>query len=247
MSPRIRNGIPHIDAFDLEPGRNIAGSYVVEEKLGQGWEGEVYKVSEQRTGVFRAAKIFYPQRNVGDRAVRLYAKKLDTLRHCGLVIQYHHSESFRFRRVPVSCLLSEFVEGELLSRFVERQPGRRMHPFEALHLLYQLAKGMEEIHAVGPYHGDLHAENVFVRRHGIYFEVKVIDFFHYGPSTPAHRRDDVVDLAHLLYAATGGRKHYAKQPPEVKAICKGLRRDLILKHYPTARAMRRHLETFTWS
>lgn len=239
-------GLPRIDAFDLEPGRVIAGKYVVERRLGAGWEGEVYKVYERRTGVSRAAKLFYPQRNVGDQTVRRYAKKLEALRHCDLVMQYHHSETYRVRRIPVTCLLSEFVEGEPFKRLVQRQPGRRLQTFEALHLLYTLVRGIEEIHDVGYYHGDLHPENVMVHRTGVLFEAKVFDFFHYGPSTAAHRRDDVIDLTRLLYDATGGKRRYAKQPPEVKAICKGLRRDLVAKAFPTARALREHLETFTW-
>ena len=59
---------PRIDEFDFEPGRKLAGKYVVESLLGSGYEGEVYKVVELRTGISRAAKIFYPQRNVRDRA-----------------------------------------------------------------------------------------------------------------------------------------------------------------------------------
>ena len=57
-----------IDAFDLAPGRVLASKYVVEAALGGGWEGEVYRVVETRTGIRRAAKLFYPHRNLRDRA-----------------------------------------------------------------------------------------------------------------------------------------------------------------------------------
>ena len=151
---------PRIDSFNLPPGRTLAGKYMVEAKLGEGWEGEVYKVVETRTGIPRAAKLFYPVRNVRDRAVRVYAKKLEQLRHCPIVIQYHHSESLRIRRAEITCLISDYVEGELLQAFVKRQPGGRLRPFEALHLTYALAYGLEEIHRLKQYHGDLHAGNV---------------------------------------------------------------------------------------
>ena len=62
----------HINSFGLRPGRVIGGKYTVEVKLGSGWEGEVYKVTESRTGVCRAAKLFYPQRNIRDKAVTYY-------------------------------------------------------------------------------------------------------------------------------------------------------------------------------
>ncbi len=242
----MRNSAKAITSFSLRPGRTIGGKYVVDVKLGSGWEGEVYKVVESRTGINRAAKLFYPSRNVGDRAVRFYAKKLERLRRCPIVIQYHHSESLQYRGVPITCLISDFVEGELLSDFVARQPGARLRVFEAMHLTYALARGLEEIHKVREYHGDLHDTNVLVNRHGIFFDVKIVDFFHWGAPTAAHIRDDVADLVRLLYDAVGGAAWYASQPPEIKSICRGLRRDLIRRTFPTARHLREHMETFSW-
>jgi hypothetical protein len=49
-----------------------------------------------------------------------------------------------------------------------------------------------------------------------------------------------------LYDLVGGSRRYSSQPPEVKRICCGLRRDLISKRFPTARHLRKHLESFTW-
>ena len=242
----MRTSEKAITSFSLRPGRTIGGKYVVDVKLGSGWEGEVYKVVESRTGIHRTAKLFYPKRNIGDRAVRFYAKKLDRLRRCPIVIQYHHSESLQYRGVPITCLISEFVDGELLSDFVARQPGARLRPFEALHLTYALARGLEEIKKVSEYHGDLHDSNVLVNRIGITFDVKIVDFFHWGAPTAAHIGHDVADLVRLLYDAVGGAAWYASQPPEIKSICRGLRRDLIRRAFPTARHLREHLETFSW-
>ncbi len=236
-----------IESFGLRPGRVIGSKYVVDAKLGGGWEGEVYKVIETRTGINRAAKLFFPQRNIRDRAVRHYAKKLERLRQCPVVIHYHASETLRFRGTPITCLISDYVEGELLDQFIARQPGRRLHPFEALHLTLSLARGLEEIHAVREYHGDLHADNVLVRRRGVFYDVKIVDFYHWGAPTAAHLRDDVVDLVRILYDAVGGRARYHAQPPEIKAVCRGLRRDLIAQAFPTARHLRTYLEQFAWS
>jgi D-alanine-D-alanine ligase len=235
-----------IDAFNLPVGRLIAGKYAVEGLLGAGWEGEVYRVTEVRTGIRRAAKVFYPDRNPRDRALRFYATKLERLHKCSMVIRYHHSESFTYRGVPVVALVSELVEGEILESFVLRQPGRRLRPFEALHLLHALVLGVEEIHLHKEYHGDLHDRNVLVQRRGIGFEVKLLDFFHWGRPSRANMQDDIVQLARLLYDAVGGRDRYARQPPEIKTICCGLRRGLILRKFPTASHLRRHLESFVW-
>jgi hypothetical protein len=235
-----------IEAFDLPTGRLISGKYVVEGLLGAGWEGEVYRVTEVRTGIPRAAKVFYPDRNPRDRALKFYANKLERLAKCSMVIRYHHSESFKCRGVPVVALISELVEGEILESFIRRQPGRRLRAFEALHLLHALVSGVEEIHLQREYHGDLHDGNVLVQRRGIGFEVKLLDFFHWGRPSRANMQDDVVQLVRLLYDSVGGRERYAAQPPEIKTICCGLRRGLIVRRFPTASHLRRHLESFAW-
>ncbi|MBN2563367.1 MAG: protein kinase [Phycisphaerae bacterium] len=237
---------PQIESFDLQPDRVIAGKYVIESLLGRGWEGEVYKVTEQKTGIPRAAKLFFPQRNLRDRAVRFYATKLNRLRKCPIIIQYHNSEVIRFRGMPVTCLISEFVEGEILAKFVARRRGKRLPSFEALHLLHALAMGLEQLHRMREYHGDVHDENVLVERRGIDFDVKLVDLHHWGPTSAANIREDVIQLIQVLYDVVGGRRRYASQPPEIKRVCCGLRRDLISKRFPTARHLREHLESFTW-
>src|SRR5690606_2664553 len=120
-----RSATVRIDSFDLQPGRIIGRKYEVVEFLGMGWEGEVDKIVERSTGIERAAKLFFPQRNRRDRAAKLYARKLHKLRHCPIVIQYHTREELIWRRVPITVLISEYVEGEKLSDFVRRQPGQR--------------------------------------------------------------------------------------------------------------------------
>ena len=236
-----------IDTFELVPGRVIGGKYVVETLLGRGWEGEVYKVHERRTEATRAAKLFFPQRNERDRAVTFYARKLEQLRDCSLVIKYHHSETMQVKGCRVTALVSEFVEGAILSKFVQNRPGRRLQEFEALHLTRELVRGIEEIHARREYHGDLHWHNVLVKRRGVHFDVKIVDLFDLGRPTAANRRHDVQDVIRILYDMLGGRTTYRTQRDEVKYIIAGLRRDLQEKRFPSARALREHLDSFEWA
>jgi serine/threonine protein kinase len=235
-----------IKAFGFPPGRTVAGKYEIITQLGTGWEGEVYLLRERVTGIERAAKFWFPHRNQGNRAATWYAKKLHKLRHCPIVIQYLAQETTTYRGVPVHFLLSEYVEGELLSEFLKRQRGGRITVFQALHLLHALASGIEQIHNLREYHGDLHDENVIVRRYGLSFDLKLVDMFHWGPASPQNIHDDVCDLVRIFYDAIGGQKHYAGQPPEVKAICCGLKRSLILKNFRNAGQLRQYLETMQW-
>ncbi len=237
---------PKIESFDFHTGRLIARKYAIVGLLGGGWEGEVYRVVERGTKIERAAKFFFPERNPGGKTARLYARKLHRLRHCALPIQYHTEETITFRRTPITALISEYVEGDLLSEFLARQPGRRVRPFEGLHLLHALAKGMAEIHRAGEYHGDLHPENVIVSRSGLSFELKLLDLFHLDDSKAENRRTDVLDAIRIFYDALGGRRLYSRQPAAVKEIVCGLKRTLILKKFPTMNRLVKHLENMTW-
>ena len=235
-----------IESFDLAPGRILARKYEVLEKLGAGWEGEVYRIREKNSGIERAAKLFFPQRNVRNRAAKSYARKLHKLRNCPIVIHYHTEETVVIRRTPITVLVSEYVEGELLSDFLQRQPGRRLHPFQALHLLYALAVGIADIHREREYHGDLHDDNVIVKRYGLEFDLKILDLIQWEAPKREGLQDDICDMARLLYDAIGGQRFYSRQSKEIKDIVRGNRRSLILKRFPTAAHLRLHLENLQW-
>ncbi len=250
MSPRnpapMKPKVPRIRSFGLSEGSRLADKYEVVSRLGSGWEGEVYLVRECGTRIERTVKIFFPRRNLSNRALRFYARKLHKLRHCPVVIQYHTRDTFSFKGLPVSFLVSEFVEGELLSDFLKRQPGRRLNPFQGVHLLHALALGIEAIHNVGEYHGDLHTDNVIVLRHGLGFELKLLDMFSWGAPNAENIQHDVFDLIRIFYDALGGQRWYRRQPQEVKHICKGLKRFLIAREFRSAGQLCQYLETMEW-
>ena len=86
-----------------------------------------------------------------------------------------------------------------------------------------------------------------MQHYGLTFDLKLLDMFHWGAAKPENIHDDVVNMIQMFYDALGGRKHYAKQPAEVKAICCGLKRTLILGKFRTAGQLRQYLETMRWS
>ncbi len=244
MAKSDRRG--RIVAFQFRPGTVLAGKFEVISRLGSGWEGEVYLVRERGTGIERAAKFFFPHRNPRNRALRFYAQKLHRLRHCPILIQYHTRDVIECQGRRVPFLVSEYVEGEILSRFLRRQPGGRLDAFQALHLLHELAAGIESIHHLGEYHGDLHTDNIIVSRIGLGFDVKLVDLYRWGRPSARNIHDDVCDLVRILYDSVGGRSRYRNQPPEIKAVCCGLKRSLILRKFRTAGELREHLETLEW-
>ncbi|MEW5993282.1 MAG: protein kinase [Candidatus Zixiibacteriota bacterium] len=232
--------------FKLLPGQTLGRHYFVVEFLGGGWEGEVYKVEERRTGVIRAAKLFYPHRSHDGSRLLKYARKLTRLRTCPIVIQYHHRDIARVRREQVEFLVSDFVDGELLSDFLMRQKGKRLSEFEALHLLYALAAGVEQIHFQGEYHGDIHSDNIIIRRRGLGFRVHLIDFFDLGRSTRERIQQDVFDLISLLHEMIGGADGYRRAGPAVRQIVMGRKHSLIRRRFRMAGHLRLALENLDW-
>jgi len=235
-----------VDSFDLESGDVLLDKYEIVSDLGRGWEGEVFLIRELGTGIERAAKFFFPHRNPRNRTLIRYATKLHRLRHCAILIQYHTQETIDYQGIPVTFIVSEYVEGEPLSVFLKRQPGKRLDPFQAFHLLHALASGIESIHNLLEYHGDLHTENIIVRRAGLGFDVKLLDLYHWQAPKRVNIQDDVCDLVRIFYDSVGGRAWYSRQPAEVKAICCGLKRSLILRKFTTAGQLRQRLETMQW-
>jgi tRNA A-37 threonylcarbamoyl transferase component Bud32 len=235
-----------IKRFDFSPGRSVAGKYVIDRPLGSGWEGEVYAISERSTGIRRAAKFYYPHRDPLGKAAIAYARKLDALKHCPILMQYHHQEIATVQKKKVTVVISELVEGKKLSEFLADQPERRLSTFEALHVLYELAKGISPIHARGEYHGDIHDDNIMIRRQGIGFDVKLLDFFDLGRPNREKIYKDVLNLIQVFHATVGGREHYADQPKVVKDIIRGLKDSLILQRFHSAGDIQRHLESLEW-
>ncbi len=240
--PRITD----IKEFDFEIGKKLAGKYRVLEKLGVGYEGEVYRIMELDTGIIRAAKIFFPQRNMGNKTATRYAKLLHQLSSCPIVIHYHTMEEIVINKMRICCLITEFVDGMILSEFLKRQPGGYIGIFRGLQLLHALISGLETMHNLRTYHGDLHTDNVIVKRYGLGFELKVMDMFNLGREHKQNRADDICDSIRVFFDAIGGAKRYAKHPKEIKEICLGLKRSLIIKKFRTAAYLRDYLENIEW-
>lgn len=204
-------------------------------------------MEELETGIVRAVKLFYRHRYADrSRPHITYAKKLNRLKSCPIVIQYHHRDTLQIRREHVEFLVSDFVDGEVLKNFIDRQRGQRVQPFEALHLFYALVQGVEHIHFLGEYHGDIHSENIMIKRRGMSFDVHLIDLMHLGKGTRARIQQDVYDLVAVLYEMIGGERFYRSMPNNIKKIILGRKKNLINRQFKMAGHLRLFLENLDW-
>ena len=236
-----------IESFNFPEGLIFQNKFKIGKRLGGGWESEVYRVYELMTGIERAAKFFFPHRNISNKAAKFHANKLHKLKSCPILIQYLTGGKIHYQKQEVTYLISEYVEGEVLDEFLLRQPGKRISPFQALHLLHAMTKGMEEIHRQREYHGDLHSGNIIVQRHGLGFELKILDMYHWGQVSKENYQNDILDMIRIFYDAIGGQKTYSSMPAEVKDIICGLKASLILKKFKNVFRLRSHIENINWS
>jgi hypothetical protein len=238
---------PQIETFGFRPGRKVGARFTIEALIGRGYEGEVYQIRERDTGILRAAKFYFPHRDPKQKTSIRHAQKLNILRHCPIVLQYHHTEIITVRKDRVVALISDLCDGKPLEQWIARHRGKRLAPYLALHVLYHLVRGLENVHAIGQYHSDVHNANILIEPRGVSFDLKLIDFYDWGRSASWKQQQDITDAVNVLYECLGAKRWYADQPPEIKHICAGLKHSLILKRFPTMTVLRQHLDSFPWS
>jgi hypothetical protein len=236
-----------ITSFRFRPGKRVGQRYVIEAQLGHGTEGEVYQIREVDTGIVRAAKFYFPHRDPDHKISIRHAQKLNTLRYCPIVLQYHHSEVILVQKQRVIALISELCEGKPLGQWISKYRGKRLPVYHAMQLLHSLVSGLETIHMMGEYHADVHTENILIRPQGVKFVLKLIDFYDWGKPARYKQQQDIVDAVRVLYDCLGGADYYRQFPDEVKHIICAMRRNVILKRFPHATSLRRYLESFKWT
>src|SRR5512146_91327 len=148
-------------------GRKL-GVYDVQDKLGEGGMGQVWRARDGRLNRSVAIKIL-PADVAGDPARRerfeQEARALGALNHPNIVAVYDIGQSD-----GQVYIVSELVEGDSLRAAIERGPiaGRKL-----LDIATQTAEGIAAAHALGIVHRDLKPENIMLARDG---RVKVLDF-----------------------------------------------------------------------
>jgi len=151
----------------MQQGTMLA-HYRVEEKIGAGGMGEVYRAHDTVLGRDVALKILPPGfADDDDRVARFQreAKLLASLHHPNI------ASIFGFETTPECTFLAmELIDGEDLSEILRRGP---LPVDEAVDIARQIAEGLEEAHEKGIVHRDLKPANVKLTPDG---KVKVLDF-----------------------------------------------------------------------
>ncbi|WP_395841331.1 serine/threonine-protein kinase [Archangium violaceum] len=150
------------------------GEYVIQEQIGIGGMGIVYRGEQPLIGKQVAIKVLRPE--VGDQSLyveRLLAeaRAVNAIRHRGII------DIFSFDQMPDGrqYFVMEYLEGTPLDTWLSRKGALTVQ--EALRLADELLDALSAAHRAGVIHRDLKPSNIFlVRQPGGGSYVKVLDF-----------------------------------------------------------------------
>ena len=151
--------------------RVIDNKYRIEQLLGRGGMGAVYRARDMRLDRQVAVKVVRPELledNDARRRFRREAQLVARLQHPGIVAIF----DFGTLAGGGAYLVMELVRGEDLRRVLHREG--RLEPARAVRILAAVCAAIDAAHQEGVLHRDLKPENIVLP--GGHAEAKVLDF-----------------------------------------------------------------------
>jgi hypothetical protein len=154
-------------------GRTLNHRYLVEDKIGEGGFGAVFRGKQIATGREVALKILHPH-NVSDETI--VARFRREAEACSKLRDIHTVTTYDFDETPdgILYLAMELLRGRSLHQ-LQKTEGP-LAPMRVLRILDQVAASLSEAHANGIVHRDMKPENVFIETRNGEDHVKVLDF-----------------------------------------------------------------------
>ena len=148
------------------------GPYRIEELLGRGGMGVVYRATDLRLGRSVALKLLSPELS-GDARFRARFERESQLAasidHAGIVPVYEAGDADGLLYIAM-----RYVDGSDLAQLLRREGP--LEPSRAIELVGQLAEALDAAHARGLIHRDVKPSNALVAREGPREHVYLADF-----------------------------------------------------------------------
>ncbi|HEX9365728.1 MAG TPA: protein kinase, partial [Vicinamibacterales bacterium] len=162
------------DGTTLKPGptpRVVDNKYRIEQLLGRGGMGAVYRARDMRLDRLVAVKVVRPELLEDQDARRRFRREAQIvarLQHPGIVSIF----DFGTLTGGGAYLVMELVRGEDLRRVLHREG--RLEPARAVRILTAVCAAIDAAHQEGILHRDLKPENILLTGGDV--EAKVLDF-----------------------------------------------------------------------
>ena len=141
------------------------GRYTIENELGRGAFGRVYRAFDPNLKLYVAIKVLIAEDDP-ELLVRFQAEARATagLLHPNIVTLYEFSEE-----AGAPYLVMELLEGQTLQEVI----GKPLGLLDKVNIMYQVAEGLRHAHAKGVIHRDMKPGNIMVLPDGV---TKILDF-----------------------------------------------------------------------
>ncbi len=169
-------GRPKVREAVVDPllGKLLGERFVVQELVGQGGSGTIYRAEHVTLRRKVAIKVLHTELSRDDLAVERFRREATTVAE---IDNEHIVEIHDFGRTPDGrlYLAMELLEGETLDAVLERE--KQLSIERAADILIQVGEALMEAHAIGYVHRDLRPRNIYlaVRRGKANF-IKLLDF-----------------------------------------------------------------------
>ncbi len=154
-------------------GEVLANRYQIEQRLGEGAMGSVYKAKHVKVGRPFAVKVLHPRLLEDEKTLQRFEREAELagrLHHpnvIGVVDVGETSDGLRY-------MVMDFAEGHDLASLLSEAP---MPAERVIHLTRQMLEGLFHAHEEGLIHRDFKPENVIVERDSHGEEVpRIVDF-----------------------------------------------------------------------
>jgi len=219
-----------------QTGQTLGGRYRLDQRIGAGGMGEVWRATDLVLGRIVAVKVVLAKLLDDPEFVRRFlveARAMASVKHPGVVAihDFHGDEAGAY-------LVMEYVEGESLAAALGRLG--RLNPIAAMNLVAQAADALQAVHERGIVHRDVKPANLLVRADGT---VALTDFgialaaggtqltqagavlgtpSYLAPEQvlgqPATPRSDVYALGVVAFECLAGRRPFAGDNPFAVAM-----------------------------
>jgi serine/threonine protein kinase len=187
-------------------GKVVRERYIVEEMLGKGGFGAVYRVRDRRvrSNVFALKEVIDPNGHERNR-LAFECELLKRLDHPGLPRVYRVFDDERNSRV---YMLMDYIEGPNLERLRLQQPEKRFSLPRVMRILAPIVESMSYLHTQAPpiIHRDIKPANIIVPLAGDGDGAVLVDF----GIAKEYDQDSTTTAVRHCSPGYGAPEHYAR-------------------------------------